>query len=641
MTAAEPVDVAVNPNDPTQFYVLWGNGRVDNFGGCPPITSAPNWYNRVDQPVGVAIAITDWATGQGYVLDIQGGVQQLNGAAALGSGTGQTGQGQSGIDCTALGLPYVTTPVHSRTYVDWSWDPGGSGHFVVVDVYGQLYNVNGANAPTRTGHLWASAGAPRKLAVNWSAGQPAGAAILDYSGGIHGNYGTAFYPVTMLWPGWKAAHDFVVTDWTSFSGYILDLYGGVNDFGGATAVHGFPYKKADVARCLAVLSTSNPLKMLEIWSGGQQFQFVSSGAPTVTAGGLDPVSPAATVTTTTRPVLAWSYGDPDGDAQNAWEVYVFTQAFANANNMSNPETHASGALVALSGIDSGQRGVVADYDFPDGTYRLFVRAQDRSGRWSAWSTLDWTQDVPSPTSPSGLRATFDATTASVALSVSGTTGGSADTVAFGYSDDGGDTWGLVRGADAVPLASTTTATDRDIPCGVTRMYRAVTYNSNPRVVSADSNTDSVTSTVHRYFLQSADDASLGGEVKVVDPPSWTRSAKAGVFAGAGAEFPTVVSDGIPKARTMTLGIEADLTPAVEMIEALIASNGTLVYRDPFGLVAYCRVVGDWTKEQIRRFPAADEATPLRNSHKFSIPLTEVAQPTTLDLSNTVPPGPAD
>ena len=41
MTLAEPVAIDVNPNDPSQYVVLWGNGRVDSHGGAPAITSGP------------------------------------------------------------------------------------------------------------------------------------------------------------------------------------------------------------------------------------------------------------------------------------------------------------------------------------------------------------------------------------------------------------------------------------------------------------------------------------------------------------------------------------------------------------------------------------------------------------------------
>ena len=632
MTAAEPVDVRINPGDSAQRYILYGSGRIDNVGGAPPVTNTSHiqWYDRPDQPIAVALWVTDWTGPGGYVLDVNGGVQPWGTASAITV--------DNKLD--SLGLPYSA---NARKYVDWSWDPGGSGRFVALDMYGQLYAARGANSPSRSGPRWTGPAA-KKLDVRWVAGQPTGAVTMDWYGGLNEDYSATDDNTGPYWPGWDAARDFVVTDWTNpVSGYILDLFGGVHTFGpNATAVYGYPYKKADVARCLAIISLTDPMAYWEVWSGGQSYDKTVSTAPTTTAGGIDATSPPSTVTDTTRPVLAWTYSDAESDSQAAYEVYVFTQAFASGHSMTDPSVWLSSALVYLSGTDPARRGVRADYDFPNGNYRLFVRVRDTSGRWSAFDTKDWTQSVSAPSAPTGLTAIQDISAFSVNLSVHCSTGGTADTVAFGYSDDGGDTWGLVRGADALPLTATTTAVDRDVPCGVTRIYRAVAYNDDPRVVSADSNTASTSLNVYKYLLTSVDDPTLGGEIVVVDTPEWSREAKAGVFEGAGAQYPIVVSDGTPKARRMTLGIEADLKPAWDKIRALIESDSTLVYRDPFGTVAYCRVVGQWTRTQINRFPdRAVENTPKRHSHKISIPLVEVAEPTTLLLADTTPPGPAD
>ena len=75
----------VNPANTDQRYILWSNGRVDNIN-APAITSGPNWYARIDQPVGVALQITNWATGGGYILDFTGKFNPINGAPPMGTG---------------------------------------------------------------------------------------------------------------------------------------------------------------------------------------------------------------------------------------------------------------------------------------------------------------------------------------------------------------------------------------------------------------------------------------------------------------------------------------------------------------------------------------------------------------------------
>jgi hypothetical protein len=741
VSAGEPVDVIVNPGNTAQRYILWGNGRIDAVGGAPSATIIPEWFDRLDQPVGVAIWITNWTTGAGYVLDCQGGFQQVNGAAALGSGTG-------GVDVTALGVPYFTNGgLGGHLYVDWSWDPGGSGRAVVLDKYGQFYYFQGPTTAPRSGKRWTYPVA-KKLAVHWTSGNPDQAITLDAAGGLHADYAAVRDNSGPYWVGWDAARDLAVTSWGSpVAGYVLDLYGAPQSFGGAASAYGGPYKVgSDSARCLAVISASNPLDLFEVWSRGQQFEWVASTAPTVNAGGgvsdvqkvtitgsptggtfklvfggqttatiaynataatvqtalqaltsigagnatvtggpgpgapwtvtftgtlantnvaqmttstlaftggTSPTvtvitltngvdaSPPATVTTTTRPTLTWGYADAQKDDQAAWQLYVYLSSYATANSITDPTlaAYAGNVIVYVSGTDASRRGVVAAFDFSNGTYKYFIRAADTSGKWSAWSSRTWTQNVPAPATPSGLTATAHNATYSVSLSVNCTTGGSADTVAFGFSDDGGVTWGLVRGAEAVPLIATTLATDWDAPLGITRLYRAVTYNDAPRVVSVASATASATLTDRKYVLTSVGNPALGGEVFVKDAPSFSREAKAGVFEGLESEFPVVVSDGVPKSRRETISVECDSRAAWDAVNALINSDSTLVYRNPFGEVVYCRIVGTVTRTQQWKRPYPTEVTPLRHNHLVKIPLVEISEPLVLDISSSVPPGP--
>jgi hypothetical protein len=75
------------------------------------------------------------------------------------------------------------------------------------------------------------------------------------------------------------------------------------------------------------------------------------------------------------------------------------------------------------------------------------------------------------------------------------------------------------------------------------------------------------------------------------------------------------------------------------VKALVEADDTLLYRDPFGDVMYCRVVGDYTRTQQRRRPYQGETSPLRHNHLVAIPLQEITPPLILDVGFTVPPGP--
>jgi hypothetical protein len=663
----------------------------------------------------VALHVTDWTTGSGYVLDYRGGFSPFGGAPALGSGSTPT---------VVPGIPLSASP-STRLYRDWSWDPSGSGQGYVLDLWGKLLPFGGATPPPRTGPRFPSARA-RRLQMRWS---PSKMAItIDMHGRMYGDFASFTMPARPSTLGAirnDIVRDFVVTNWTAPpSGHILDLQGGVHEFGSAANSIGFPYKPgADVARTLAVLSPTDPMRFWQMWSGGQSREWVSSTPPTVVAGagdnevqtvtitgaptggtftltwsgqttaaiarnatattvrtslealsnigvgdvtvtggpgpttpwavtftgalsatdvpqmtatssltgGTTPAvavtttnagqesSPAPTVTDTTRPTLAWDYSDPQGDTQAAWQLYVYTQAWADSHSMTNPATWKASALVAEDGINRTTRGITSPVDLPNGTYRFYVRAKDTAGQWSAWSSRGWTQNVPVPVTPTGLTAVANAATFSVALSVSATTGGSANLIRFDYSDDGGTTWAPVRGGDALTLAATTTATDRDIALGVTRTYRAVAYAIDPRVASVPSVTATATVGTLTHVLTAVDDPALGGRVMVQEAAEWSRTVTAGVFQGIGAEYPTVVSDGGPKARRTTLRIAALDAAAWAVIEALVESDSVLLYRDPLGEAVYCKVAGDWTQAKIR-------SAATQHLHTTTLPLVEVAPP---------------
>lgn len=717
-----PIDVAVNPNNQAQRYILWTNGRIDNIGGAPAIVG-PGWYDRLDT-VAMALHITDWVAGKGYVLDWQGGFNPVGGAPNL-----MTEEVQYPLP-SVPGVPYQTF----RCYVDWAWNPNGSGQGYVLDLWGQLYAFGGATAPPRSGPRF-SYPTMRRLKMQWT---PTLYAIsMGSEGGLYGDFGLVL-PANLgnpFWPDEPIARDFAITDWgtaPTVKGYTLDEHGATHPFGGAP-VGGAPggvWMKADVARVLRVLSSPNPTRMWQVWSGGQEFEYLFSTPPTVLAGGgtsevqrvtisgnptggtftltyagqttaaiarnataatvktslealsnigVDDVtvtggpgptspwtvtfagalatanlaqmtatssltggttpgvavttltdgiapSPPSTVTTTTRPSLPWWYRDAQADQQQAWQLLLFTQAFVDSHTMTNPLAWTSSALVAQEGNHRTLRGITPPIDLANGSYRYYVRAQDTAGQWSAWSNRGWTQAIVPPATPTGLTATADNTTMSVALSVSATISVNADLMRFEYSSDGGTTWSPVRGAEAVPLATTTTATDWDIPAGKTRIYRATAYATTPAIASAASSTATATVTRLDYALTSVGSPLLGGIFGVQEPVEWTRPVTAGVFSGIGADFVTVVSDGAPKGRQTTLHIITESRADWDRLEAVVESDSTLVYRDPFGEVIYCRLVGDWSRTQQPAAPLPGDTTPMRHVHTTQLPLVEVAQP---------------
>jgi hypothetical protein len=615
MTTAPSIsDIAVNPANTAQRYILWSVGRVDAYGGAPAITSRPDWTARLDQPVGVALWITNWATGAGYVLDYTGCFNPINGAPVLG----------------AAGYVSGVPKAAGRRYCDWEWNPDGSGKGYVVDLWGQLYAFGGATPPTRTGPRW---GHPvcKRIKAQWTPSLKV--ILLDQYGALWADFaaviGNSEHGV-LRWPGWDAARDFEVIDWATGKGYILDLYGGHTAWGGQVVINGFPFKNGvDCGRrhyCLDVIL----LIFWVIWDGGILIEFANATAPTVVAGGgtselqtiavtgsptggtftltfagsttgainwnasaatvqtaltglasigsgnvtvtggpgpgspwqvtfggtkaytnvaqmtatgslTGGTSPTINVTTgtegingtpapsnviTTRPTLAWSYSDTHNLSQAQWQLYVYTSAFTGGHDMTDPSVWASSATFTGTGRQPSQRGIVANLDLANGGYVLFVRSQNSVGLWSAWSSYPWTQNVAPPPAPTSLTATADNTNFRVNLACSCTVG-IADHVTFQYSDDAGATWNLVRGAESVPIAATVTAKDYDVPLGQARAYRAFTYKTSPRFVSAASATATTTVTNQKYVLTATSFPALGGEVFPQDPRPGRRSPTRG------------------------------------------------------------------------------------------------------------------
>ncbi len=630
MAVIQVVDLRVNPDDRTQWVTLHANGRIDSHN-CPPALDNMLWVDRPDA-VAVAVHVTDWTGDElaGYTFDKQGGFWPFGGAPNIATSKPDWWQGPNMI---VTGVPYWPIGI----YVDWAWDPYHPGRGVALDGYGTLHAFGGAPGPFRSGHRWDSLVAV-KLEMSWDGDMRA--YTLDFSGGIHHDYSAVLAPQGPYWRGQNVVRDFAITDWARTgnppSGYKLDLYGGTHAFGVAELAINGPYLVgADRARRLAVLQKDDPTRLLQVWSFGQEYVWEASTAPDVIPGGFDPKSPAATVTDTTRPMLSWAMSDAETDSQAEWEVAVFRQAFVTANPSvaSNPWLFLWDSVAFRTGKDPATRGIRCPVDLDNGNYVEFVRVKDTSNLWSPWRSRAWLQAVVLPAPPTNLVVTPSEATYSAALSASTPVSGLANLVRFEFSDDAALSWAVVRGAEAVPRAATTSATDWDLPMGRDRLYRAVQYALDPAIASPPSNTAPASLQTRTYVLTSTADPALGGEVIVVGEMGWDERAGGGEFDTLSGDdeiddvFPVVLVDGEPKARHQNLTLDLNGRPEFEKFRALKRSASVLLLRDPFGEAVYCRILGTISYSQQREEPLAGENTPLRHSHVVTIPLVEVAPPT--------------
>lgn len=625
------VDLEQRPGLPDQGYALWDTGRIDvlepraGFSGAVPIVDGPKFFDALTPPAR-AIHITNWNTPAGYVMTHEGLFYPFGGAPELGPNN------------VVAGVPWA--PGLYR-YVDWAWDPNGTGQGYVLGIYGTVTHFGGATPCPRSGALWGEPIATQ-FEMQWEPFKRS--LILDVYGSRNqdfprpGPFGQTdgYFDPSRNW-----ARSMVITDWGDVSGagaipsgYLLTADGvvyrwGPNRpqaaFGGPSGGQRGNQEELGVMNPADPLALgdalADPLILLQVGKLGQQSIYTSSTPPVVM---IRDGSPAAIVTDTSRPLLAFTYSDPERDRLAEWQMIVWPQSYVDTHDMTDPRANRSLAAFYEFGTDSTTRGIVSPVDLANGYWHVYVRAKDTAGQFSPWADKGWQQNVPEIAAPTTLLATVDRFQVNLALTIPTLTAGSF--VVFEQSDDRGLTWDSVRGAESVPALTTTYAVDYEPPLGLPRTYRARIFTTIPRSISAPSAEQVETVQAATFVLTSTAYPTLGGEVWPVGSMEWEREAAAGVFDPTGAKFPIVISDGKPKAQRRTLTLDSADRVQWAMIAALVDSGGVLVLREPFGEVVYCAIVGGVRRDQIRALASPDELNALAHVHEVSIPLVEVARP---------------
>lgn len=168
--------------------------------------------------------------------------------------------------------------------------------------------------------------------------------------------------------------------------------------------------------------------------------------PTVT-----PSNPSTSATC--YPTITWTYTDSDGDAQEYYQIKVFTSAQYGAVGFS---ASTSTAFYDSGQIYSGDNTAVVSTAMPADTYKVYVRA----GKTVAGSPFysDWTTPsagaftmafgASTPTTPT-LTASYVSSTNSVSLVATGAIySAGTQTYQIQRSNDSGVTWSDVRTASA-------------------------------------------------------------------------------------------------------------------------------------------------------------------------------------------------
>lgn len=183
-------------------------------------------------------------------------------------------------------------------------------------------------------------------------------------------------------------------------------------------------------------------------------------------------SPSGSLTTTVRPVIEWTYSDPEFDPQERYWVKVFNAAQYGAAGF-NPET--SPTVWGSGAVMSDALQVQVGLNLVNGTtYRAYVKTGDKGsgGRYSPWAFSQFTVNVVVPATPTVAIESVDLDTASALVTVAGGTSGRSALVE--RSDDDGASWVQVRGTAELTFGAGGTAaiTDYEAPPNTPVRYRA-------------------------------------------------------------------------------------------------------------------------------------------------------------------------
>lgn len=599
---ARAVALQVNPADKTQYYVLWDNGKIDRYGTAPAITSQPTWFDWVGPGPGRAFQITDWSTGAGYVLDFYGVTHALNGAPGTSGGSV---------------APFAV-------YVDFMVDPAGSGKGYRLRADGLVDAFGGAAAAPASDSFPGLLG--RSFHFHWAQPTP-GWVTIDGWGGLHRHGSLGSMPITgaPYWKGWNIARRVRFYDETNGKGWVLDGWGGLHSVGGAQVIPNGPtWHGWDIATDFAIVNDgtgADPLEVYVLDGLGAVHRVIASTKPTVT---IQTPADASTVTDTTRPDLTWAYDDPEGDAQYEWELAVYTTTQADPFGTAA----VAGAVIHEDQVSRNVRGFTPVDDLDNGTYELYVRAKDTSQLWSDADHVSWTQDVTLPAAASVSAEVLGGAIDGILISGTISSPAAGDFVSISWVEEGGAT-GYVRDAGRIDASGGSfSVVDYEAKIGKTRLYFANRFREDPflQVSTAAFDAYATLPVEDQWLFTSTADPTLGGAFRIVEPFSFSRAARAGVFGGVGRQFPVVVSDGVLKAATAELNVVLlsadDYTRMIDLLE----SDSTLLLRDSFSRAWYCRVVGSVDLDFLRAAATEAETTKLRHSHTVRIPLVEVESP---------------
>jgi hypothetical protein len=219
--------------------------------------------------------------------------------------------------------------------------------------------------------------------------------------------------------------------------------------------------------------------------------------------------PTGTVSTTCRPTVTWVYSNTQSDAQQAFQVAIYSAAQVSAIGfvpfVSTPTDSTQGYIF------SEVQQWTADVDLTNGSWSAYVQVQQSWAGFgsftSAPASTTWTQSMSGAPVATLVDAFYDSVNNQVQLDVVPSSSSPVTTFfAFQVSRDPAHlVWGPVRNYALVAASgmSTITAYDYEAPSNKVSRYRVLAYDTVagvPTPASAFSNTIDVTPVRRGFFL---------------------------------------------------------------------------------------------------------------------------------------------
>jgi len=313
--------------------------------------------------------------------------------------------------------------------------------------------------------------------------------------------------------------------------------------------------------------------------------------PTTTITGIDgDTSSPYSVTTTTRPLIEWSYSQTDSITQSVFEVSVFSASAADPTSSTN-RLWTSGQVTS-----SGARSVRPAYDFLNGTtIYVYVRTGFKLGGttyWSTWANISASVSLTPPGVPSCSASPQSAQRVNVVVSGSAYASGT-QTINVQRSTDGGTTWADLYGAENIATSGSYNTTRRDqyaLRDGTTMQYRAraIGVVGGQTITSAYSSAATATITSDRkHWLKVLGDYTTDTQVDIIADPSFEIEEQTTVLRPLGRTDPVVVSgviggdDGAFELRVSAASWSA--------VKTLLTYQGTLIWQDPYNTQKFIRI----------------------------------------------------